>query len=29
MNFGPVYLNADYTLQEYSTVGVGLGVTVR
>ena len=29
MNFGPIYLNGEYTLQEYSTVNVGLGVTVR
>lgn len=29
MNFGPIYLNGEYTLQEYSTVSVGLGVTVR
>ena len=29
MNFGPVFLNGEYTLQEYSTVSVGLGVTVR
>jgi hypothetical protein len=29
LNLGPVYLNGDYTLQEYSTVGVGLGVTIR
>jgi hypothetical protein len=28
-NFGPIYLSGDYTLQEYSTVSVGLGVTVR
>jgi hypothetical protein len=28
-NLGPVYLNGDYTLQEYSTVSVGLGATVR
>ncbi len=29
MNLGPVYLNGEYTLQEYSTVSVGFGVTVR
>ena len=29
MNFGPIFLNGEYTLQEYSTVSVGLGVTVR
>jgi hypothetical protein len=29
MNLGPVYLNGEYTLQEYSTVSIGLGVTVR
>jgi hypothetical protein len=28
-NFGPIYLSADYTLQQYSTVSVGLGATVR
>ena len=28
-NFGPIFLNGEYTLQEYSTVSVGLGVTVR
>jgi hypothetical protein len=29
LNLGPIYLNGDYTLQEYSTVSVGLGATVR
>ena len=29
LNLGPIYLNGDYTLQEYSTVSVGLGVTVK
>jgi len=29
MNLGPIYLNGEYTLQEYSTVSVGLGVTFR
>jgi len=29
LNLGPIYLSADYTLQKYSTVSVGLGVTVR
>jgi hypothetical protein len=27
--FGPIYLNGDYSLQEYSTLSVGLGVSVR
>lgn len=29
LNLGPIYLNGEYTLQEYSTVSVGLGATVR
>ena len=29
LNLGPIYLNGDYTLQEYSTVSVGIGATVR
>lgn len=29
LNLGPVYLNTDYTLQEYSTLSIGLGATVR
>ena len=29
MNLGPIYLNGEYVLQEYSTVSVGLGVTFR
>lgn len=29
LNFGPIYLNGEYTLQEYSMVSVGLGATVR
>jgi hypothetical protein len=29
LNLGPIYLNGEYTLQEYSTVSVGFGVTVR
>jgi len=29
MNFGPIFIGGEYTLQEYSTVSVGLGVTVR
>lgn len=29
LKFGPIYLNGDYALQEYSTVSVGLGVSVR
>ncbi|MBA4053848.1 MAG: hypothetical protein C0490_03975, partial [Marivirga sp.] len=29
LNLGPIYINGEYTLQEYSTVSVGLGVTVR
>jgi len=29
MNLGPVYLSGEYTLQEYSMVSAGLGVTVR
>ena len=29
LNLGPIYLNGEYTLQEYGTVSFGLGVTVR
>ena len=29
LNLGPIYLNGEYTLQEYNTVSVGFGVTVR
>lgn len=29
LNLGPIYLNGEYTLQEYSTVSAGLGVTIR
>ncbi len=29
LNFGPIYLSGEYILQEYSTVSVGLGATVR
>ena len=29
LNLGPIYLNGDYTLQEYSTVSVGIGAIVR
>lgn len=29
INLGPVYLNGEYILQEYSTVSVGLGVSIR
>lgn len=29
LNLGPIYINGEYTLQEYSTVSVGLGVTIR
>lgn len=29
LNLGPIYLNGEYTLQEYSTVSIGLGATVR
>jgi len=29
MNLGPIYLSGEYILQEYNTVSVGLGVTVR
>lgn len=29
LNLGPIFLNGEYTLQEYSTLSVGLGVTVR
>ncbi|HEY5745296.1 MAG TPA: DUF6588 family protein [Chryseolinea sp.] len=29
LNLGPIYLSGDYTLQKFSTVSVGLGVTVR
>ncbi|WP_200975790.1 DUF6588 family protein [Echinicola sp. 20G] len=27
--FGPVFLNGDYTFQEFNTVSVGLGVAIR
>jgi hypothetical protein len=29
LKLGPIYLNSDYSLQEYSTLSVGLGVSVR
>lgn len=29
LNLGPIYLKGDYTLQEYSTLSIGLGATVR
>jgi len=29
LKLGPIYLNGDYSFQEYSTLSVGLGVTVR
>jgi len=29
LNFGPIYFNTDYTLQEYGTLNVGIGATVR
>ncbi|HTE33566.1 MAG TPA: DUF6588 family protein [Chryseolinea sp.] len=29
ISLGPVYINGEYILQEYSTLSVGLGVTVR
>lgn len=29
LKLGPIYLNTDYSLQEYSTLSVGLGLTVR
>jgi hypothetical protein len=29
LNFGPIYLNGDYSFQEYNTLSVGLGVAVR
>lgn len=29
LNFGPVYLSGEYTLQEYSMVSIGLGVSIR
>jgi hypothetical protein len=29
LNLGPVYLNTDYTVQEYGTLSVGIGATVR
>jgi hypothetical protein len=29
LKFGPIYLNGDYSLQEYNTLSVGLGVAVR
>lgn len=28
-NFGPIYLSGEYSLQEYSMVSIGLGVSVR
>jgi hypothetical protein len=28
-NLGPIYLNGEYILQEYSTVSAGLGVSIR
>ncbi|WP_186757665.1 DUF6588 family protein [Echinicola salinicaeni] len=27
--FGPIFLNGDYTFQEYNTINVGLGVSIR
>ncbi|WP_157492577.1 DUF6588 family protein [Echinicola pacifica] len=29
LKFGPMFLNADYTFQEFNTVNVGLGVSIR
>ncbi len=29
LNLGPIYLNGEYTLQEYSSVSAGIGITVR
>ena len=29
LGLGPIYLSGDYTLQQYSTVSIGLGVTIR
>lgn len=29
LKFGPIYLNGDYSIQEYNTLSVGLGVAVR
>ena len=29
LKFGPVFLNGDYTFQEFNTVNVGLGVSIR
>jgi len=29
LKLGPIYLNGDYSFQEYGTLSVGLGVTVR
>lgn len=29
LKLGPIYLNGDYSLQEYNTLSVGLGVAVR
>ena len=29
LKLGPIYLNGDYSIQEYNTLSVGLGVAVR
>ncbi|QDH79149.1 hypothetical protein FKX85_08925 [Echinicola soli] len=29
LKFGPIFLNGDYTFQEFNTVNVGLGVSIR
>jgi hypothetical protein len=29
LKFGPIYINGEYTLQKYSTVTVGLGLSIR
>jgi len=29
LNLGPIYLNTDYTVQQYGTLSVGVGATVR
>jgi hypothetical protein len=29
LKLGPIYLNGDYSLQQYSTLSVGLGLTIR
>ncbi|GGF47616.1 DUF6588 family protein [Echinicola rosea] len=29
LKFGPIFLNGDYTFQEFNTVNIGLGVSIR